>query len=247
MLFPAWTGDLFRPTRDLDLLGFGDSAPEALIVTFKEIFAQTVDDDGLKFDIDGVTAYPIRKDKVYGGVRVKTRANLLTARFPVQIDIGFGDKITPVPDNLTYPSLLDFPAPRLRAYPKATVVAEKFEAMVQLGLASTRIKDFYDLAVLSHLFGFSGDVLTNAIVNTFQQRKTKIPIDTPPALTEEFAAKPESGRLWRQFVEDDSILESGLPLREVLVKIAKFVLPPAHAAANAENFDFQWQNGGPWK
>ena len=105
----------------------------------------------------------------------------------------------------------------------------------------------YDFAVLSHLFGFSGDVLTNAMVNTFQQRKTKIPIDTPPALTEEFAAKPESGRLWRQFVEDDSILESGLPLREVLVKIAKFVLPPAHAAANAENFDLQWRNGGPWK
>ena len=247
MLFPAWTDDVFRPTRDLDLLGHGDNTPEALAETFREVFRQDVEEDGLVFDAEAVSARVIREEKVYSGVRIKSVVRLGTARYPVQVDIGFGDKITPEPDELDYPTILEFPAPRLRAYPHATVVAEKFEAMVQLGLGSTRIKDFYDLTAISRLFEFDGAILAEAIRNTFTQRGTDIPAAKPSALTSEFADKPESIRLWRQFIEDDAMLVKDTNFGPILDEIAAFVLPPATAATQGKRFDRHWPAGGPWR
>jgi hypothetical protein len=145
LLFDLWTHQPYRPTRDLDLLGCGDSSLERYRKLFSEICTQTVEDDGVSFFADTVTAERIRDDEDYEGVRLVLQARLGAARISLQIDIGFGDVITPSPVEVEYPTLLDFPAPKLRAYPKETVVAEKFEAMVKLGIANSRMKDFYDL------------------------------------------------------------------------------------------------------
>lgn len=243
MLFPAWTDDVFRPTRDLDLLGHGDNTPEALAETFREIFHQDVEEDGLVFDAEAVSARVTREEKVYSGVRIKSVVRLGTARCPVQVDIGFGDKITPEPNELDYPTILEFPAPRVCAYPHTTVVAEKFEAMVQLGLGSTQIRDFYDLTAISRLFEFDGSILAEAIRNTFTQRGTDIPADKPSALTSEFADKPESIRLWRQFIEDDTMLVKDTNFGPILDEIAAFVLPPTTAATQDQRFDRHWPAG----
>jgi hypothetical protein len=167
MLFTAWLDDPFRPTQDLDLLGFGDADVTAVAATFRDICEEPVD-DGIVFDSKNLNAAPIREDQVYGGVRVRTVALLGKTRIPVQIDVGFGDAITPA--ELVFPALLDFPAPILNTYPKETVVAEKFQAITALGLANSRMKDYYDLLTLSRLFAFNGATLCAAITATFVRR-----------------------------------------------------------------------------
>ncbi|MBK7904666.1 MAG: nucleotidyl transferase AbiEii/AbiGii toxin family protein, partial [Proteobacteria bacterium] len=129
MLFVTWVEAPFRPTRDLDLLGYGENSPEAIGDTFRAICRQPVDDDGVAFDVDGLEAAPIREDIEYGGVRIRTQAIIDGARIPIQVDVGFGDAITPGPIEIDYPVLLDAPTPRVRAYPIETVVAEKFHAL----------------------------------------------------------------------------------------------------------------------
>ena len=152
MLYAAWLEDPFRTTRDLDLLSFGEPEAQHLVQVFREIFDQAVQDDGMSFDSDRMVAEPIRGDQLYGGFRVISSAYLGTAIIPIQIDIGFDDVVTPGPSEVQYPVLLDHPAPKLKAYPSETVVAEKFEAMVALDLANSRMKDFYDLLAMSRLF-----------------------------------------------------------------------------------------------
>ncbi|MEO6596819.1 MAG: nucleotidyl transferase AbiEii/AbiGii toxin family protein, partial [Planctomycetota bacterium] len=140
-----WPDQLYRPTRDVDLLGFGDPTPERLRRIFVEICAASFPEDALLFDTASVTAEPIRTIQDYGGVRVTLVASLGKARIPLQIDIGFGDAITPKPRDVTFPTLLPLDAPKVRAYPLETVIAEKFDAVVRLGRANSRMKDFHDL------------------------------------------------------------------------------------------------------
>jgi Nucleotidyl transferase AbiEii toxin, Type IV TA system len=152
MLFVTWVEAPFRPTRDLDLLGYGDNSPEAIGDTFRAILTQPVDDDGVAFDIAGLEAAPIREDLEYGGVRVRTQAMIAGARIPIQVDVGFGDAITPGPIEIDYPALLDAPAPHLQAYPIETVVAEKFHALAVRGITNSRLKDYYDLWLIADTF-----------------------------------------------------------------------------------------------
>jgi predicted nucleotidyltransferase component of viral defense system len=152
MLFTVWLADPFRATQDLDLLGSGDAATQSIAATFREICCHDVPDDGLRFDADGLIAEPIREHQQYGGVRVRTRAFLGGTRIPIQVDIGFGDTITPAVQEIAFPSLLHGETPRLKAYPRETVIAEKFQAIVALGTANSRMKDFYDLLALARLF-----------------------------------------------------------------------------------------------
>lgn len=159
MLFTLWTGEMHRPTRDLDLLGYGDPEAERLAEVFRSLCELAVDDDGLAFEAGTVAVEAIREDQEYGGQRVKFDARLGQARIALQVDVGFGDAITPGAEEVEYPTLLGMAPPRLRAYPKETVVAEKLEAMVQLGLANSRMKDFYDLLVMSRTFAFEGEPL----------------------------------------------------------------------------------------
>jgi predicted nucleotidyltransferase component of viral defense system len=153
LLLQLWTADTYRPTRDLDLLGRGISNVSYRKI-FSEVCSQKVEDDGLTFLPDTIRVERIRDDEAYEGVRVRLEARLGNVRVPLQIDVGLGDTIVPSSEELEYPTLLRFPAPKLHAYSKESVVAEKFEAMVKLGIANSRMKDFYDLCVLAQRFEF---------------------------------------------------------------------------------------------
>jgi Nucleotidyl transferase AbiEii toxin, Type IV TA system len=144
-----WTGQQYRPTRDADFLGRGQNSPERFFRIFRELCSVEPEPDGLRFDPDTVTAERITEDADYEGVRVSFTAYLERAKIPIQIDIGFGDAVTPPPIENNYPTLPGSTAPRLFTYPRETVVAEKLEAMVELGIANSRMKDFYDMEVLS--------------------------------------------------------------------------------------------------
>jgi predicted nucleotidyltransferase component of viral defense system len=198
MLFALWGGDPHRPTRDLDLLGHGTIDTQRLEQIFREVISVEVEKDGLEFLTETVRGARIREDEEYEGVRVQLEARLATARIKVQIDVGFGDVMTPAPQEIEYPVLLDFPAPRLRTYPRETVVAEKFEALVKLGIANSRMKDFYDLWVMARDFEFEGALLSQAIKATFERRGTALPTDVPLALSDEsrrIRVRKRSGRL----------------------------------------------------
>ncbi len=181
MLFQAWTGQLHRSTLDLDSHGTGDSAMDGIVAVFKDVCRQAVEDDGLTFDAESVSGEDIREDQEYDGVRIQIAATLGVARVPIQIDIGFGDAITPKPTKLKYPSLLGFAMPSIQVYPKETVDAEKYQAMVFLGIANSRVKDFFDLWVLGRTTEFDGSVLARAIRATFERRRTALPAKFPPA------------------------------------------------------------------
>ena len=191
MLFAIWQDDPFRPTRDLDLLGQGDSDPVTVAASIRSICSVVVPDDGVVFDIAGIEAAPIRGENEYPGVRVRTGATIAGARLLIQIDVGFGDVITPEAIEIEYPALLDAPAPILRAYPPETVVAEKTEAIVSLGIGNSRMKDFYDLWTILQTFAFEGNDLAEAIRRTFERRRTSLPEQVPVGLSDGFALERE--------------------------------------------------------
>lgn len=227
MLMMSWFDDPHRGTRDLDLLGFGDPSEEAMLATFRGILAQYAE-DGVVFDPDTLRVDRIREELDYGGLRLRGIASVGGARVNLTIDIGFGDALEPGAEVVDYPVMLDLPAPRLRAYARETVIAEKFQAMVALGRANSRMKDFYDIWILSRSFDFDNDKLAQAIAATFVRRKTAIPTEPPDALSPAFARDEQKQRQWRAFVEDVAI-DPG-PLAQVLEEISGFLMPRANRA-----------------
>jgi len=227
ILMTTWFDDPHRPTRDLDLLGYGDSAPDSMLAVFREICGVALD-DGIAFDVDGLRVELIRETLDYGGLRLRTTARLSGARIAVVIDVGFGDAAEPGLEEVELPVLLDLPRPSLRVYARETVVAEKFHAMVVLGLANSRMKDFYDLWVLSRACKLDSDRLARAMEATFGRRKTALPTDVPEALTVTFANDPAKQRQWQAFVRD---LEVDAPeLGAVLSDLSVFLLPHVNRA-----------------
>lgn len=227
MLLMAWLPYTGRGTRDLDLLGFGEASEQRLLGTFREVLAIAAD-DGVAFDLAALRIDPIREEQEYGGVRLRTTAMVSGARIAVVVDVGFGDSIAPGLETIEYPVLLDLPAPRLRAYARETVVAEKFQAMVMLGRVNSRMKDFYDIWILSRTFSFAGDRLARAIAATFARRQTEIPISAPDALTPEFGGDPGKQRQWVAFAAD--LEGSPRELQTVVSDLAAFLIPAAAAA-----------------
>ena len=244
MLFSLWALAPYRATGDLDLLGFGENAPEALVATFADILAQPVEDDGVVFRPETLRAAATRAEDEHAGVRLDFVAELAGARLPMHVDVGYGDIVTPEPVEVEYPSLLDQPAPRLRVYPPETVVAEKFQAMVALGELNSRMKDFFDLWAIAGAFAFNGTVLAQAILKTFERRETPVPGKIPPALTGPFA-QAKQGQ-WAAFLRRTEIALAPEPLPEVQSRIADLVMPPAAAVAQGEPFEARWSPGGPW-
>lgn len=163
----------------------------------------------------------------------------------LQVDVGFGDAITPEASVVEFPPLLDFPAPRLRAYPRETVVSEKLEAMVQLGMANSRMKDFYDVAVLARDFDFDGALLTRAIRATFERRKTALPTIAPVALTATFAEDPTKKTQWSGFVRKAGVRDAGT-LAETIAAVRAFVEEPLASTANGTPAPGTWRAGGAW-
>jgi predicted nucleotidyltransferase component of viral defense system len=247
MLFSLWGGEMYRATRDVDFLGFGDSSIRELEKVFRELCVVPVEDDGLVFEAETVVAEPIRDAMDYGGVRVTLEARLGQARIPIQADIGFGDAVTPAAEDIEYPTLLDAPAPKVRAYPRETVVAEKYEATVRLGIANSRMKDFYDLWVMARTFDFDGEKLSEAIRRTFERRKTDLPKSAPTAFTPEFYEDNAKQTQWQAFLRKGLATKETITLVKAVEVIRDFLMPPTEAIISGKAFKMRWPLGGPWR
>lgn len=248
LLFELWTQERYRATRDADLLARGDNTPKRLADVFQDVCNIAVVDDGLRFDAETVKAERITEDADYQGVRVTFMGYLENVRIPIQIDIGFGDVVTPAPAEAEFPTLLNFPAPKLLTYPRETVIAEKFEAMVKLGIANSRMKDFYDLWKLSRDFDFDGVLLSEAVKKTFARRETDLPTSKMPvAFTEEFYQDEIKQKQWKGFCEKNRRYIGDISLHEVCMLIAEFLMPVVDAIAKGKLLQAQWNPSGPWK
>ena len=246
MLFAVWTKIPHRATHDIDLLGRGSPELARLAEVFRGVCRIEVAQDGVLFDADSVQAGRIREDQMYEGVRVTLAARLGSARVGVQIDIGFGDAVHPEPAEITFPSLLDLPESRLFAYPRETVVAEKFHAMATLGLLNSRMKDFYDLFVLESGFAFDGPTLAEAIRGTFARRQSVLTATMPVALQDEFANSPDKKVQWSAFLRRNRLGDGGLTLGAVVMGLRGFPWSVVRGILGEQPLPASWPAGGPW-
>lgn len=234
LLFTLWYDMPHRATRDADLLGFGASDLDSLAQTFRDVASVAVE-DGIVFDPDSVIVAEIRKEAGYTGARVLIAGEIAKARCKVQIDIGFGDAVTPGPDEAVFPVLIDdLPAPRLRTYPVYTVIAEKLHAIAVLGMTNSRLKDYLDLWVLLGRESLDEPTLARAISTTFIQRGMQVPAKHPIGLTDEFAQDPSRQNLWRAFLKKNELEVT--PLLEVVMALRTKLSPAlAQAATGAKD------------
>jgi hypothetical protein len=233
LLMLVWLGETVRPTRDVDLLGFGNLSMEALRAVFQEVCTVNVDPDGMVFDSNSIRVAPIREQDAYGGQRVTLIGYLDTARLTVQVDVGIGDAVSPAPEWLEYPSLLDLPAPRLRAYQPETSIAEKLHAMVFLGRANIRMKDFFDIYMLAEMESFDGAKLADAIRDAFERRRTPLPTDGPDALSPGFGDDADKRRQWNAFRRKNRLAHAPEDLSIVVARLCHFLrMAIAHQLLN---------------
>jgi predicted nucleotidyltransferase component of viral defense system len=248
MLFSVWSNEPFRSTRDVDLLGQGDCSIPATRKVFEEICRTTVEADGIEFIATSIDGEEIRAEQEYLGVRLRIKARLNGAHIPIQIDIGFGDAVTPPPELIDYPVMLDSPAPRLRVYPREVVVADKFHAMVTRGIANSRMKDFFDVWILASMFEFTGVRLSEAMAATFERRKTPLPFNPVPlALTGDFYNDAGKQVQWSAFLRKGRLKIQEKDFGKVVSLLHEFLMPPTLALADNQAFNAKWQAGGPWK
>lgn len=234
-MFLVWKGQNFRVTKDVDLLGFGDPSIERLHTVFTEVISDPYEDDGVQFQINSLKVEPIKEWQEYNGVRITMIGMLGKARIPIQIDIGFGDAVVPKAEFIDFPSILDFPQAHIRGYSHYTLAAEKIEAMVKLGIANSRMKDFYDLCLLSRMFEFEQIQFSEAIKSTFERRKTSFPTKPPIALTEEFWSDLSKQSQWHGFVKKSKPLETVGSLQDAISEIAQFILPVLNLVSEQES------------
>lgn len=244
LLFDLWFDVPHRPTRDADFLGFGSPALTNLENTFGSICA-IVADDGVEFHADTVRTREIRDQSNYAGMRITLLATLDGARCPIQLDIGFGDAVTPEPEKVSYPTLLpNLKPPQLLVYPTYSVVAEKFEALVTLGIANSRMKDYFDLWILAQRTDFEGNTLSQAILSTFTRRETRLPENQPYGLTRDFAEDQVKQTQWQAFQTRNRINAPSLSL--IVDQLSDFLMPPVREAITQQSFNKNWRKGGPW-
>jgi predicted nucleotidyltransferase component of viral defense system len=247
MLFALWTPRSYRATRDLDLLGYGENSAERLTEVFRSLCGADRPEDGLSFEAETIQVSSVREDQEYEGKRVEMTVRLGRSRIRAQIDIGFGDVIVPAAMDVEYPTLLGLPAPRVRAYPRETVVAEKLSAVVSIGVQNSRKKDFYDLAMLADAFAFDGAILAGAVKATFARRGTLLSERLPVGLSDEFSAMPAKRLQWAAFIR-----RGHLPLVEgdfgdVVRRVRAFLWPVLETVAVGRDFDRSWPPAGPWR
>lgn len=240
LMLQVWDAPQSRPTRDIDLLGQIDNDPEILLIRIREVLGPGGIEDGIAFDTDSIKAEPITEDADYQGVRIRFNATLDGARARMQLDIGFGDVVAPRPERMPYPVLLDFPVPELLCYSRESTIAEKFEAMVSLGALNSRMKDFYDIWLLSRQFDFELQPLKDAIRATFSNRETGLP--QQPLFNDLFAAEKQAQ--WEAFIRrlgQDGVEADFTAVLEVLERFLGV------AVESPEEFGNQyWPAGGPW-
>jgi predicted nucleotidyltransferase component of viral defense system len=244
MLFQVWTNAPHRPTRDLDLLGCGDPSLGHCEEVFRELCQIPVEDDGLTFPADTVNAEKIKEEQDYEGVRVKFLARLENVRIPIQVDVGFGDAVTP--GLIAYPTLLDMPPPRIQSYPMNTVVAEKMEAIIRLGILNSRMKDFYDIWFLARTFAFEANVLGGVLRTTFARRKTELSSRVLKILLKDLSGDSAKQTQWRAFLRK-SRLTAPEDFAHVNNAIQEFLLFPASLTGSESRTPISWSPGGPWQ
>lgn len=243
LMLIVWQAPQSRPTMDIDMLGRIDNDPETLLECMRTVLQAESIADGLNFDSDTLRAERITEEAEYQGVRIRGQVSLDGAQVPLQIDMGFGDVMVPPPRRRPYPVLLDFPAPELLCYSRESMVAEKFQAMVALGTLNSRMKDFYDIWLLSRQFEFEMETLAGAIVATFRQRDTRLP--SLPIFPPEFAA--EKQQQWRAFLRrlgEDVPGESDFS--RVLAGLEEFLGKAAFVAMEDNGEKACWRAGSPW-
>ena len=245
-LFLVWKGQNYRVTRDADFLGFGNSDAEHLADVFRDICHVGFSGDGMIYLAESLSAEDIREGQEYDGVRITLVGMLDQARIPLRIDIGFGDVITPSPEPIEYPTLFDAPPPLMKAYPRYTLVAEKTEAMVKLGLANSRMKDFYDIWLISGIFSFEGEILRQALENTFNRRCTALATMPPLAFTPAFYEDPQKIVQWAAFIKRSKPDIPVGDLSSVIAEIAAFLLPVLVSLQTKVPLDNRWMPDQGW-
>ncbi len=245
LLFDLWFDVPHRPTHDADFLGFGSADIPHLEEVFRDICRIEVE-DGIVFQPDSVKGAEIRKEANYAGIRITLMGLLDSARCPVQADVGFGDAVVPGPDDVRYPIILtDMPEPKLRVYPRYTVVAEKLEALTSLGMLNSRMKDFFDLWVLAQRADFDGPLLSRAVAATFERRRTVFPQGIPIGLSDEFINDAQKQKQWLAFLRKNAL--DTMPLATVISDLRNFLLPVLASASMNNVFDMDWRAGGGWR
>jgi predicted nucleotidyltransferase component of viral defense system len=245
LLLTVWQAPLSRSTVDIDLLGKTSNKLEHISSLVSEICGLDVEADGVKFDPASIKTSRIKEDADYEGIRVRFRATLAGARIPMQIDIGFGDVIVPRAAKIEYPTLLEFPAPVLQAYPKETVIAEKLEALTALATLNSRMKDFFDLWALSRAYPFEGPVLVKAIKTTFDHRSTAVE-PLPEGLSDDFGREPTKSGQWTAFLRRARLTSAPSEFVDTIRAVREFAHPPLSAVASGDPFEQHWEPGGSW-
>ena len=247
ILFLAWTGEYYRPTRDIDLLSLGLSDVPGVVAAVRAVCRVPCPEDGVAFLDDSIRGEEIREVGAYPGVRIHLMAKLGVARIPLQIDIGLGNAVVPGPTKERLPSMLDLPTPVLKAYPPEAMIAEKYEAMVDLGLMNSRMNDFYDIWILCTEYQFRGVTLCEAIRATFGRRGTALPRPDPVALTSEFYNDVEKQKQWRAFLLKGGFKRVEQQLESVIGRVRVFLIPPTQALVHGKDFKMIWEPPGPWQ
>ncbi|MGB3861863.1 MAG: nucleotidyl transferase AbiEii/AbiGii toxin family protein [Candidatus Aminicenantaceae bacterium] len=246
LMFTAWNIQATRTTKDIDLLGRLENSVEAITTVMRGICNETVKPDGMNFDPNSVTCHPIIEDAVYEGLRVRVRGNLGKSRVVLQLDVGFGDVVFPSELDVKYPAILDFPAPELKGYSRESMIAEKFQTMIKLDELNSRMKDFYDIWLLSKQFDFIGPVLAESITKTFKTRKTKLP-DRPTVFKKSFAEDQTRETQWRAFLRKTNLAHTPHLFYEVITEIKLFLGPVSSAIFAQKSFQKKWKAPGLWK
>jgi hypothetical protein len=246
LMLRVWDAPAARPTKDIDLLGRLDNSLENLAAVVAEVCAVEVEQDGIIFSADSIRTERIKEDADYEGVRARFEGLLGRARIPMQLDVGFGDATIPRPLEIAFPTILNFPVPHLKGYSRETAIAEKFEAMVKLGSLNSRMKDFYDVWLLSRLFDFDGAILLRAVAATFAKRRTALQPE-PVALTRAFAESDTASTQWRAFVRKGRLANAPASLAQAVSGIGQFLLPVIRAFDAREEFTMKWTAGGSWR
>lgn len=247
LMFTVWDVPERRTTVDIDFLGRFDNEVEKIEEVIRDACHEKVPPDGLRFDAETVKGQRIKEDADYAGVRVKFLGFLEKSELPMQIDIGFGDVITPKPSDVDYPTILDFPAPHLRGYTFESVIAEKFEAMVKLGTANSRMKDFYDVWLMTRQFDFKGERLVSALKATFEHRNTAFPPTKPLFAAQIYDDKSVQAAMWKAFVKKGRLKTAPDSLKDVAVAIEEFLSRPVAAILQDKELSSSWLAPGPWK
>lgn len=245
MLFEIWSRHRHRATRDLDLLGRGASDAANLRETLEQICQVEVESDGLVFDPDSISFEELHEGQDYPGQRARMTVRLGNVRIPLAIDIAFGQAVTPAPEDAEYPSMLDLPTGRVLAYPQAVTIAEKFQAMVDLGIANSRVKDYFDVAQLAEMFEYDEAPLAAALRATFERRHTPLPEGSPLSLTPEYFERPDRQADWRAFTRRSGV-ETGT-LEQACRKVAELLLPVVERMRSGATLERRWRTATRWK